>query len=116
MKFTGEVKVWLTNSWTSYEDLVKLHAEGEVDALASRFSYTNHDMSSADGWSLVGTATVEVTLKSRSEIVEAKVDALKTEIQLTKAKAQQHVEQLEEKIQSLLALPNLPTEGDLNGD
>lgn len=117
MKFTGKVKVWLTSSYTSYEDFERMYERGEFDVLASCFHYTNLDMAGKDSWVLVGTSEITVELFSKEHIVEEKIDSMRAEIQAIRAVAQMKVEQLEEKIQSMLALPNpSQTKGDEDED
>ena len=106
MKFTGKVKVWLTNGYTTYEDFERLYAEGKFDELASGFHYTNLDMCGQEHWTFVGTSEITVDLISKEQIVEGKIESMRAEIQTIKAVAQRSVEILEEQIQSMLALPN----------
>ena len=68
--------------------------------------FTTHD-TPLDGYTVLGEA-VEVTfkLKPREEINNELVSQLKKQLQTVRAKAETECQQIEEKIQSLLALPS----------
>ena len=58
------------------------------------------------GYTLVGSAEVKCTYLDRNEIQGYAVAALKAEIQSVRAKAENEVTKLNEKIQQLLAITN----------
>ena len=58
------------------------------------------------GYTLVGSAEVKCTFLDRNAIQAHAVDALKAEIQNVRAKAENEVTKLNEKIQQLLAITN----------
>ena len=107
MKFTAPIKVWLSSNYFDPRTAGTFIEEGREAALATKFNYTNTDMSGTDGWSEVGMAEVTVTLFDDHVLVEKKVEALRSEIQLTRATTQQKITKLEEQLQNLLSLPNL---------
>jgi hypothetical protein len=80
--------------------------KGDIAVASLAFTSPGTDMQ-VPGWSLVGTAEVSVTLFPPKELLDNKIAALRSELQLTRANAQVKVEELEGKINSLLALPNL---------
>jgi hypothetical protein len=70
------------------------------------FTFSNSDLSDY-GYTLVGLANVvECTFLDRNAIQAHAVDALKAEIQSVRAKAENEVVKLNEKIQQLLAITN----------
>lgn len=107
MKFTASTPAWVTNDWTDPKDIPKLIADGREDYAASLLSYTTSDMSGVPGWARVGTAELTVSMFDDKVLVEKKIEALKDEIKMVKAETHQKVTTLEEKLQTLLALPNL---------
>jgi hypothetical protein len=68
-------------------------------------TFTTSDYSSL-GYTLVGSAEVECTFLDRNAIQTHAVDALKAEIQNVRAKAENEVVKLNDKIQQLLAITN----------
>ena len=56
---------------------------------------------------LAGPVTVTFEVKDRNEIINAAVESLRNEIQKVRAEAEVKCNAIEEKIQSMLALPNL---------
>ena len=70
------------------------------------FTFSTSDLSE-HGFSLVGSADVgKCTFLDRNAIQAHAVDALKAEIQNVRAKAENEVTKLNEKIQQLLAITN----------
>ena len=57
-------------------------------------------------YTLVGTAEVTVTLASHADIVGAKVEALRAELQTVRAVAQSRANEIEGAIQNLMAITN----------
>jgi hypothetical protein len=100
MKVT--ITAWLTkHSRLTPEQIANATGEQLVDSL----SFTNLDMAT-QGYTKVGTATIEFDLIDRQEMIDNKVVALRAELQGVKADAQVKVQRLEEQLQSLLAIEN----------
>lgn len=59
-----------------------------------------------DGYTLVGTATITVTLMDRAAMVASKIDALKSEMSKTRADATAKCTRIEGQIQQLLCIEN----------
>jgi hypothetical protein len=98
MKVT--ITAWLTkHSRLSPEQIANATGEQLVDSL----SFTNLDMAT-QGYTKVGTATIEFDLIDRQEMIDNKVVALRAELQGVKADAQVKVQKLEDQLQSLLAI------------
>ena len=68
-------------------------------------TFTTNDFSNL-GYTLVGSAEVQCSFLDRNDIQGHAVDALKAEIQNVRAKAENEVTKLNEKIQQLLAITN----------
>jgi hypothetical protein len=93
---------WLSkHSYLSPEQL--LTATGKQ--LVEDISFTELDMST-QGYTKVGTATIEFDLIDRNKMIENKVAALQAEMKVVKAEAQVKVQRLEDQLQSLLAITN----------
>ena len=75
-----------------------------AEQLASYLSFWTGTKPAYDGCTIVGTATTEVTLMGRDEVVLNKVEALRAEKARTQAEAQAAVTRLESQIQQLLAI------------
>ena len=100
MKVT--ITAWLSkHSRLSPEEIVNATGEQLVDSV----SFTNLDMST-QGYTKIGTASIEFDLIDRNEMIDNKVIALRAELQGVKAEAQVKVQRLEEQLQSLLAIEN----------
>lgn len=96
---TGAIPVFITNTWTTVNDLVAL--EDKSSAIGSLTYYTQQ----LEGWTRVGKAQITVTFDDDDEIIGNMVDALKAQKQKVQADAQVEINRIEERIQSLLALP-----------
>lgn len=68
-------------------------------------TFSTNDLSDY-GYTLVGSAEVQCTFLDRNAIQAHAVNALKAEIQNVRAKAENEVVKLNEKIQQLLAITN----------
>jgi hypothetical protein len=100
MKVT--ITAWLTkHSRLSPEEIVNASAEQLVESV----SFTNLDMAS-NGYTKIGTATIEFDLIDRNTMIDNKIVSLRAELQGVKADAQVRVQRLEEQLQSLLAIEN----------
>ncbi len=69
------------------------------------FSYHDDDMS-RHGFMLVGHAEIELDLFTPAQINQSALVALKAQVQEVKAKAEKEVNQLQDKINQLLAIEN----------
>ena len=96
MKFTETRQVWITR----YTDPEELSPDDSRPLILS-----NGDMSNS-GWSLVGSAEVEIELFSREEMVSHKIDSLKLELQEELSAAEVRQSTLRDKISKLLAITN----------
>jgi hypothetical protein len=94
MKFTETRQVWIT----SYTDPEELSPENSRPLILS-----NGDMVNS-GWSLVGTAEIDIELCSREEMVSHKMEALKAELQVEMAGTEIRQSTLRDKISKLLAI------------
>jgi hypothetical protein len=98
----NEIKVWLSDSSMKTPEQL---AELTPTQLAGIVIFFNGDFSDM-GYSLIGTAKIEFNLVPREKMVSLKIEALQRDITTVKAAAQQKVAELEEKLQSLLAITN----------
>jgi len=99
---TVETKAWITG----YSSLTPADLEnGRVAGLI----YTDADMKS-DGWTLVGTATITVSLVDKDTLIQNKVAALREEAKAIRADATEKVTRIEGQIQNLLAISYTATE------
>ena len=69
------------------------------------FSYHDETMSH-HGFVLIGHAEIDIELLTPAEINNGAVEALKTQVQEVRAKAEKEVTQLQDKINQLLAITN----------
>ena len=97
---SAEIPAWITNDWTKVNDLVS--REDQASAVGE-LSYYPLQIA---GWTKVGTAHITVTFDDDDEIIGNMVDALKAQKQKVQADAQVEINRIDERIQSLLALPN----------
>jgi hypothetical protein len=96
---SGKVGVWLT----PYSSLgPKQLADGDGAAIVRDVDFSQHDM--APEWTRIGTAQVQITLEPTDQIINNKIDALRTEQKKVVADAQKKSTDLEREIQQLLAI------------
>jgi hypothetical protein len=94
-------QVWLSSSAQLY-----MKSADMTDPDNSRwFSYHDEDMSH-HGYILIGNAEIEIELLTPAEINNGAVEALKAQVQEVRAKAEKEVNQLQDKINQLLAIEN----------
>lgn len=95
------------NAWLSpYSDLTPEQiVKGGEKAVSSLF-YTDNEQI-GDGYTKVGTADVDVTLFDMATLIDSKRQALEAELAQEIADSHVRQEKLKEKIQNLLALPNM---------
>ena len=78
--------------------------------IGSVLMYCTSDMSSADGYIVVGKGTVTVELHDSSEIAANQVAVLRKQVRQVQAEAEAKVSRLEDQIRNLQALTYEPTE------
>ena len=103
MKTYIKTGAWLTNNWTSVDELMKMPQEQLVDKLTC-WDANGH----IEGWTLVGTAEVSITLDVPEKMIANKVDALKAELTKTQAEAEVKCNLLRGQINNLLAIEYKP--------
>lgn len=72
---------------------------------ASYFIITNANMTDF-GYTQIGTGEINCRFFTRDEIQQGAIDSLKAQVQEVKAKAEQEVTKLNDKINQLLAITN----------
>ena len=72
---TGKTNVWLSNVWSTIDDLLALTDDEAVNYV----SLASHDMS-PKGWRLIGTATVTIELDSNEAIQQVELDSLNKQL------------------------------------
>lgn len=104
IEITGNVRVWISDTWRTVKDIEK-QAQDNPDQAVGSMTYTgpNQDLSEY-GWIEVGTAIITATLLENDEVNAKQVENLKAQIQEIQADAQKKVRVLEDRIQSLLAI------------
>jgi hypothetical protein len=99
---TGKTKAWLTD----YGDPKKLLSNDDNEAISACVFYPG-DMSNAC-WTYVGEATITIELVNEEQVISNKVDALKKSIVHVRADAQVAINDIQNKIDSLLAITYVP--------
>jgi hypothetical protein len=103
MKKTVKTGAWLTNDYTTIDELVKMSQEELVHKLNC------YDLDgNIPGWTLVGTAEVSITLDAPDKMIANKVDALKVELTKTKADAEAKCNFILGQINNLLSIEFKP--------
>lgn len=97
----GTVKVWITSSWLSPDDVLEKDGQGFCDQLG--IGYSNHDMSK-HGWVHIGEANIAYKLISRKEMVTQKLASLNAVLQKDRADTQMRHNAILEKISKLEAI------------
>lgn len=96
MKHTGTITAWMT----PYN---LLNADQLRDPeCVQQLSYSHHNM--APEWVKVGTAEITVTLETDANITNGAITALRAEQQQVRADAEMKAQQIERRIQTLLAI------------
>ncbi len=103
MKKTVKTGAWLTNNYTTIEQLMAMSQEELVGRLHA-YDLDGH----IEGWTLVGTAEVSITLDAPDKMIANKVDALKVELTKTKADAEAKCNFILGQINNLLAIEFKP--------
>ena len=94
---TAEVNASVFGGYATPDELMKMAPEDAVGRLCATKDIP-------DGWVKVGTATVTVTFDDDNAITGNLIDSLKATKEKTLADAQYEANQIEQKIQSLLAI------------
>jgi len=111
-QINGTLQAWLTGG-TSLSDF---DFEDITDNSLATIEYYNGDMSE-HGWLLVGSADITVTFHDEDEVLGRQVALLTAAKAKILAKATADATRIEEKIQSLLALPApKPIVGEIDDD
>lgn len=97
---TGTIKVQISK----YTTLEQLQSDDDA-AVFDRLNLTDCDMTEY-GHSVVGSATVTVTLNDPTTIISDKVESLRAEAKKVKADAHAAVIRIERNINELLAITN----------
>jgi hypothetical protein len=95
------IKIWVSESSLKYVDLSDLNNP----EMQKNFFYTQSDMADM-GYTQLGVAVIENSFFSRTEIQNNAVDSLKVQMQEVRAKAEKQVNELQDKINQLLAIEN----------
>jgi|LakMenEpi03Aug12_release.lakeMendotaPanAssembly.Ray.scaffolds.fasta_scaffold273670_3 hypothetical protein len=99
MKTYVKTGAWLTNNYTTIDELMKMSQDQLVEKLHP------YDMEgSIEGWTLVGEAHVFIKLNTSDEMIANKVCALKAELNKTQAEAEAKCNLLRGQINNLLAI------------
>jgi hypothetical protein len=98
MKFTQEVGVF------AYAPSADVYVQqARKDKAITNLMLTSSDMSKV-GYAKVGTAVVEVTLDDDADIIPAAVESLRKQQTDIRAEAEFKAQQIEDRIQSMLAI------------
>lgn len=106
MELKGTNKAYITNDWTSPEELKELMEQEQGAKAVSRLAFSEGDVN-ISGWTCVGQAEISVSLFPPKALLASKISSLRNELEVVRANHQVKVQDLEGKINSLLALPNL---------
>jgi hypothetical protein len=93
------VKIWVNNRSLERINVSDLYDPANHDLLL----FTNTNMDDI-GYTQVGTGIVECSFYSRDEIQQGVIDSLKAQVQQVRAKAENEVIKLQDKISQLLAI------------
>ena len=96
MKHTGTITAWMTPYNTLNADQLR------DPKCVQQLSYSHHNM--APEWVKVGTAEITVTLETDANITNGAITALRAEQQQVRADAEMKAQQIERRIQTLLAI------------
>ena len=109
--FTGTTKAWTSSTWRDLDYVLGTVKGGDHDQAASELTYTNSDMSGAEGWAEVGVATITVTFHPRDEIVSKELEGLNQQLQKVRAENVMRENAILDRISKLTAIT---FEGDLS--
>jgi hypothetical protein len=101
------MNIGLNNLPEEVTEDVYLHVHNEYN-----FTSINVYPDMADYTCIAGPVTVTFEVKDKSEVINTAVESMRNEIQKVRAEAEVKCNAIEEKIQSMLALPNLEKDGE----
>lgn len=100
------MKTTLNAFISPYSSLTPADLASGKDEIAKGLLY-HANAEFVDGYTLVGTAEVEVTLLSMNDVIEQKRQAIEAQLQRDIADSEVRQGKLREQIQQLLALPGV---------
>ena len=100
MKITSTTTAWMTEH--RQQQLHDAIQKNDHDTIVDSLVFSNLDMS--DCWTRISEATITVEVPDENEIKLGIVESLKAERERVMADAQAKVNEIEEKIQNLLAI------------
>lgn len=100
MKITSTITAWLPES--SQQQLHAAIKDNDHKSIVGSLLFYNLDMSPE--WTRIGEATITVDVPDENEIKLSMVESLKAERERVLADAQVKANEIEEKIQNLLAI------------
>lgn len=106
VKLEGPTKAWWT-SQAGVENFEDCMRRGDGQAALGTLTYTESDMS-LYGWVEAGTAYIQFEGLPHSEVIKRLVNALRNQQTRVRAQAESQCRQLEERIQTLLAITHEP--------
>lgn len=106
VKLEGPTKAWWT-SQAGVENFEDCMRRGDEQAALGTLIYTDGDMSQY-GWVEAGTAYIQFEGLPPSEVINRLVAALRNQQSFVRAQAESQCRQMEERIQSLLAITHEP--------
>lgn len=101
MNFKITTQAWVTEF--DQDTFVNGKLNNNHNEILTSIRFTNLDMTVA-GWTTVGTAEIEVTLHDDDKVKENLIESLQEQKKTIMAQTQVKLNQIEEKIQSLLAI------------
>lgn len=101
---TATLKAWTANEWDNIDRVADLTAAGEPDRALGAMVYTNHDMTSQEGWTEVGTAEITVTFHPREDLQAKELAGLHAQLQKVRAENQQRENYILDRISQLQAI------------
>ena len=104
IRFTGSTKAWTTSTWEGIDSVLHAVKDNKLDQAANILSYSILDMSSAEGWAEVGTATITVELYSHEKLVAKELEGLNDQLQQIRAANQQRENVILDRISKLQAI------------
>ena len=99
-QITATIDAWINPAYQSLDELLKRNDEGALSAMC----FYHRDM---PGFAKVGTATITFTSIDDDEIRAGMIAGMKDEISRIRAESTLKINAIEERLQQLLALPNL---------
>ena len=107
IEITATADAWINTIYNSIDGIAKFPPERAINLLT--FYNGNFEV---EGYAKVGTATITFTSFDDAQIKCGMIESMKIEISKIRAESTVKINEIEEKIQQLLALPNL-SKGDI---